>query len=61
MSKVSEKIQWQVTYRKNTGEDTALEMPSFEHCNATFKELMTPLNYIICIEKNGEAVKRWDR
>ncbi|WP_337047681.1 hypothetical protein [Serratia liquefaciens] len=61
MSKVSEKIQWRLTYRKNTGEDVALEMPSFEHGNAASKELMTPLNYIIRIEKNGETVKRWDR
>jgi hypothetical protein len=54
MSKVSEKIQWLVTYRKNTDEDAALEMPSFEHYNATSKELMIPLNYITRIEKMGK-------
>ncbi|EAW8181758.1 hypothetical protein HX52_05715 [Salmonella enterica] len=56
-----ENNQWRISYRKNTGEDVTLEMQSLEHCLLKTEELMTHLNYMICIEKNGEKIKRWDR
>lgn len=56
-----ESNQWRISYRKNTGEDVTLKMPSLEHCLLKTKELMTYLNYMICIEENGERIKRWDR
>lgn len=56
-----ENNQWRISYRKNTGEDVTLEMQSLEHCLLKTEELMTNLNYMICIEKNGERIKRWDR
>ncbi|MBH3156845.1 hypothetical protein I5P92_13835 [Serratia ureilytica] len=61
MSKNQKKTLWRVSYRKNTGEDITLGMPSLEDCLSKSKELMTPLNYTIHIEKNEEVVKRWDR
>lgn len=61
MSKNQKKTQWRVSYRKNTGEDVTLNMPSLEECLSKSKELMTPLNYTIRIEKNDEGEKRWDR
>ncbi|EIX9082242.1 hypothetical protein A6J71_21720 [Enterobacter cancerogenus] len=56
-----ENNQWRIFYRKNTGEDIVLEMPSLEYCLLEAKKLMTTLNYMICIEENGERIKRWDR
>lgn len=53
--------QWRIIYRKNNGEDIILEMLSYESCLSMAKELMTLFNYMICIEENGERVKRWDR
>ncbi|MFV1478635.1 hypothetical protein [Serratia marcescens] len=61
MPKNQKKTQWRVSYRKNTGEDVTLDMLSLEDSLSKSKELMTPLNYIIRIEKNDEVVKRWDR
>ncbi|ATF94483.1 Uncharacterised protein [Cedecea neteri] len=56
-----ENNQWRIFYRKNTGEDITLEMSSLERCHLEVEELMTTLNYMICIEENGERIKRWDR
>lgn len=61
MSKSQKKTQWRVSYRKNTGEDVTQDMLSLEDCLSKSKELMTPLNYTIRIEKNDVIVKRWDR
>lgn len=36
-------------------------MPSLVHCFLEAKKLMTTLNYMICIEENGERIKSWDR
>jgi len=57
----NENNQWHIFYRKNTGEDIALKMPSLEYCLLKAEELKTHLNYMICIEENGERIKRWDR
>lgn len=48
-------------YHKNSGEEISLKMSSFKECLSVSKELMTPLNYMICIERSGERIKRWDR
>ncbi len=53
--------KWHVCYRRNSGEDILLEMSSFQECLSTSAELMIPSNYMICIERNGERIKRWDR
>jgi hypothetical protein len=53
--------QWRISYRKNTGEDVTLEMPSLELCLLKAEELMTHLNYMICIEVNSKRIRRWDR
>jgi len=55
------KSLWRIFYRKNTGEDITTELNSLEECLLETKKLMTPQNYIICIENNGERIKRWDR
>ncbi|EEQ5619040.1 hypothetical protein GN258_004633 [Escherichia coli] len=52
---------WHIFYRENSGAEVLLEIPSFRECLSVSKELMPPSNYIICIEKNGERIKRWDR
>ena len=53
--------KWHIFYRKNSGEEILLEMSSFKECLSASKELMTPSNYMICIERNGERINRWDR
>ncbi|EIP9483258.1 hypothetical protein ACAH48_001160 [Escherichia coli] len=53
--------KWHIFYRKNSGEEVLLEMSSFRECLSASKELMTPSNYMIYIERNGERIKRWDR
>lgn len=53
--------KWHIFYRKNSGEEVLLEMSSFRECLSISKELMTPSNYMICIERNDERIKRRDR
>lgn len=50
-----------VHYRKNTGEDIRISMPSLKQSIDETKKLKTPSNYIIYIEENGRRIKRWDR
>ncbi|MDS1634223.1 hypothetical protein [Escherichia coli] len=47
---------WHIFYRENSGAEVLLEIPSFRECLSVSKELMTPSNYMICIEKNGERI-----
>ncbi|EOB0174181.1 TPA: hypothetical protein ACHYEQ_004218, partial [Salmonella enterica] len=53
--------KWHVFYRRNSGEERLLGMSSFQECLSASAELMTPSNYMICIKRNGERIKRWDR
>lgn len=50
-----------VHYRKNTGEDIRISMPSLKQGIDETKKLKTPSNYIIYIEENGRRIKRQDR
>lgn len=60
--KTNEKdTKWHIFYRKNSGEEVFLEMSSFRECLSASKKLMTPSNYMICIKRNDEKIKRWDR
>ncbi|EOO9541022.1 hypothetical protein QSF20_004940 [Escherichia coli] len=57
---------WHIFYRENSGAEVLLEIPSFRECLSVSKELMTPSNYMICIEKKwrknktlGQGNHRW--
>lgn len=50
-----------VHYRKNTGGDIRISMPSLRYSIDEAKKLKTPSNYIIYIEENGRRIKRRDR
>ncbi|MCF4071823.1 hypothetical protein L2V95_25615, partial [Escherichia coli] len=52
---------WSVIYRKNSGEDINITSLTFKNSLLAARTLMVPENYIICILRNGERVRRWDR
>ncbi|EER8432577.1 hypothetical protein ACMB9U_005447 [Escherichia coli] len=48
-------------YRKNSGEDINITSLTFKNSLLAARTLMVPENYMICILRNGERVRRWDR
>ena len=52
---------WSVIYRKNSGEDINITSLTFKNSLLAARTLMVPENYMICILRNGERVRRWDR
>lgn len=52
---------WSVIYRKNSGEDINITSLTFKNSLLAARILMVPENYMICILRNGERVRRWDR
>lgn len=56
-----EKNSWSVIYRKNSGEDINITSLTFKNSLLAARTLMVPENYMICILRNGERVRRWDR
>lgn len=52
---------WSVIYRKNSGENINITSLTFKNSLLAARTLMVPENYMICILRNGERVRRWDR
>ena len=50
-----------VTNRANDGIDAACESSDAANAEILAKGLRTTANYMVCIEVDGQRVKRWDR
>ncbi len=57
----SNRNEYHVHYRKNTGEDIRIFTDNLNECVRKIWELKNHTNYMVCIEENGERILRWDK
>ncbi|MML55511.1 hypothetical protein D7N80_19880 [Salmonella enterica subsp. enterica] len=55
------KNKYIIHYRKNTGTDVHISLPSLLSSMVEARKQKTIHNYMICIVENNTRIKRWDR